>query len=159
MRRISPSIFLIMVLLLCAWPVATAAPPEQTGYIVVLHDSVVSPAAVAREIAGQVGGEIGFIYEHALKGFSITLPAAAVAGLERNPKVKYVATDDVRYIFAQDIPTGIQRIFATGNSNIDIDGTDNYRVDVDVAVIDTGIDFQHPDLNVVGGEPQRGSPL
>jgi len=160
MRRISRSIFLIMVLLLCAWPVATAAPPEQTGYIVVLHDSVVSPAAAAREIAGQVGGEIGFIYEHALKGFSITLPAAAVAALERNPKVKYVATDDVRYIFAQDVPTGIQRIFATGNSNIDIDGTDNYRVDVDVAVIDTGIDFQHPDLNVVGGvNCSGGSPF
>jgi subtilisin len=29
--------------------------------------------------------------------------------------------------------------------------SDDYRVDVDVAVIDTGVDFQHPDLNVVGG--------
>ena len=28
---------------------------------------------------------------------------------------------------------------------------DNKRVDVDVAVIDTGIDYDHPDLNVVGG--------
>jgi subtilisin family serine protease len=146
--------------MLCAWPVATAAPPEQTGYIIVLHDSVVSPAAAAREIAGQVGGEIGFIYEHALKGFSITLPTAAVAALERNPKVKYVATDDVRYIFAQDVPTGIQRIFATGNANLDIDGTDDYRVDVDVAVIDTGVDFQHPDLDVVGGvNCSGGSPF
>lgn len=160
MRRLSRSIFLIMVLMLCAWPVATAAPPEQAGYIIVFHDSVVSPAAAAREIAGQVGGEIGFIYEHALKGFSITLPTAAVAALERNPKVKYVATDDVRYIFAQDVPTGIQRIFATGNTNLDIDGTDDYRVDVDVAVIDTGVDFQHPDLDVVGGvNCSGGSPF
>jgi hypothetical protein len=32
-----------------------------------------------------------------------------------------------------------------------IDSTDDYRVDVDVAVIDTGVDFDHYDLNVVGG--------
>jgi subtilisin family serine protease len=51
----------------------------------------------------------------------------------------------------QTVPTGIQRIFADTNANIDIDGTDDFRVDVDVAVIDTGVDFQHPDLNVVGG--------
>ncbi|NIR96379.1 MAG: S8 family serine peptidase, partial [Gammaproteobacteria bacterium] len=30
-------------------------------------------------------------------------------------------------------------------------GNDDFRVDVDVAVIDTGIDLQHPDLNVAGG--------
>ncbi|MEY3007251.1 MAG: hypothetical protein RI942_1593, partial [Pseudomonadota bacterium] len=32
-----------------------------------------------------------------------------------------------------------------------IDGVDNARVDADVAVLDTGIDREHPDLNVVGG--------
>ena len=49
------------------------------------------------------------------------------------------------------MPTGIQRIFADTNPEIAINGVDDYRVDVDVAVIDTGVDFQHPDLNVVGG--------
>ena len=49
------------------------------------------------------------------------------------------------------MPTGIQRIFADTNPEIAINGADDYRVDVDVAVIDTGVDFQHPDLNVVGG--------
>jgi subtilisin len=150
MRRISHAIFIALALLLCVTPSTTAAPPEKTGYIVVLHDSADPPEA-AREIAGQVGGQVGFIYKHALKGFSIRVPAQAVAALERNPKVKYVATDDVRYAFAQEVPTGIQRIFANSNSNLFINGTDDYRVDVDVAVIDTGVDFQHPDLNVVGG--------
>jgi hypothetical protein len=56
-----------------------------------------------------------------------------------------------RTISAQTVPTGIQRIFADDNTTIDIDGSDDYRVDVDVAVIDTGIDFQHPELNVMGG--------
>jgi subtilisin family serine protease len=52
---------------------------------------------------------------------------------------------------AQTVPTGIQRSFADTNSSLDIDGTDDYRVDVDIAVIDTGIDYQHADLNVVAG--------
>ncbi len=59
--------------------------------------------------------------------------------------------DMERSIGAQTTPTGIQRIFANTHAGIDIDGTDDDRVDVDVAVIDTGVDYQHPDLNVVGG--------
>jgi subtilisin len=151
MKRISSMLFLGLVLLLGLTPTATATPSALDSYIVVLHENVDLPADAAREIAQFVGGQVGFVYEHALKGFSIKLPPQAVGVLQMNPRVKYVATDDIRYAFAQTIPTGIQRIFADGNSNLDIDGTDDYRVDVDVAVIDTGIDFAHPDLNVVGG--------
>jgi subtilisin family serine protease len=35
------------------------------------------------------------------------------------------------------------------NDWADIDGDDDVRVDVDIAIIDTGIDLDHPDLNVV----------
>lgn len=159
MKRISRTLFVVLALLLGITLAATAAPPEQERYIVVLHESVESPAAAASEIAGQVGGQVGFIYEHALKGFSIRVPAEAVAGLKRNPKIKYVVTDDLRYAFEQTVPTGIQRIFADTNSNIAIDGNDNFRVDADVAVIDTGVDFQHPDLNVAGGVTCIGNPV
>jgi subtilisin len=151
MKRISSMLFLVLVLLLGLTPTVTATSSALDSYIVVLHDNVDSPAAAAREIAQFVGGQVGFIYEHALKGFSIKLPPQAVGVLQMNPRVKYVATDDVRYAFAQTIPTGIQRIFAKTNTNLSINGTDDYRVDVDVAVIDTGVDFQHPDLNVAGG--------
>jgi subtilisin family serine protease len=43
----------------------------------------------------------------------------------------------------------VPRIFAN-NTALDIDGVDDRRVNVDVAVIDTGVDLDHPDLNVVG---------
>jgi subtilisin len=79
-----------------------ASPPEMERYIVVLNDRVESPASAAREIAAQAGGQVGFIYEHALKGFSLQVPAQALAALERNPHVKYVDNDYVRYAFAQD---------------------------------------------------------
>lgn len=57
----------------------------------------------------------------------------------------YVAPDLLRTISAQSVPTVIKRIYASDNANIDIDGTDE---GVDVAVIDTGIDWDHPDLDV-----------
>ena len=151
MKRITATLFVVAALLLYLTPLATAAPPERASYIVVLHDDDPSPAAAAREIAAQFGGDVGFIYSHALKGFSLTVPPQAVAGLQHNPRIKYVEADQLHYAFAQEIPTGIQRIFADDNPNIGINGNDDLRVDVDVAVIDTGIDFQHPDLNVVGG--------
>ena len=50
----------------------------------------------------------------------------------------------------QQVPAGIQRIGATESPTAEIDGIDE-RVDVDVAVIDTGIDPNHPELNVAGG--------
>jgi len=121
------------------------------GYIVVLRDDVDNPGKAGRQIARQLGGRVGFVYQYALKGFSITASPEAVAALAKNPKVKYVAPDLERYASEQTIPTGVQRIFADTNQNIDIDDEDDFRVDVDVAVIDTGIDFEHPDLHVVGG--------
>ncbi len=151
MQRLIVTAFITLAVLMSGIPASAAAPSETGGYIVVLHDSVDQPAAAAREITRQVGGRVGFIYQHALKGFSLTVPPQALEGLGRHPLVKYVATDDIRYAFAQTVPTGIRRIFADTNTAITIDGTDDRRVDVDVAVIDTGVDFQHLDLNVVGG--------
>ena len=93
---------------------------------------------------------MGFVYEHALRGFSIRIPEAGAAAIARSPLVAYVEADQEFTVTAQSIPTGIQRIFASDNAAIGIDGVDDNRVDVDVAVIDTGIDLDHPDLNVVG---------
>ena len=157
MTRLTAILFVVVALLFALPPAAPAAPPERASYIVVLHDDEPSPAAAAREIAARVGGDVGFVYRHALKGFSITVPPQAVSALQHNPRVKYVEADQLRYAFAQTVPTGIQRIFADGNATSTSTGADDFRVDVDVAVIDTGIDFQHPDLNVVGGVNCTGS--
>jgi subtilisin family serine protease len=50
-------------------------------------------------------------------------------------------------IDAQALPTGINRIDADLSPTAAINGLDT-RVNVDVAIIDTGIDYSHPDLNV-----------
>jgi subtilisin family serine protease len=128
-----------------------AAQDALQSYIVVLRPGNANVPEVAAEVARAYGGQPGFVYEHALKGFSIKVSPQAAAAIASSPLVAYVERDMPRSIHAQTVPTGIKRIFADANANLDIDGTDDFRVDVDVAVIDTGIDWQHPDLNVVGG--------
>jgi subtilisin family serine protease len=48
---------------------------------------------------------------------------------------------------SQVIPTGIRRAQANLNTKAGINGSDE-RVNADIAIIDTGIDLSHPDLNV-----------
>ena len=51
---------------------------------------------------------------------------------------------------AQIIPTGVRRIGGLASPTAKIDGIDE-RVNADVAILDTGLDRKHPDLNVAGG--------
>ncbi len=131
-------------------PGFASAAPATAPYIIVFKDSV-NPAVEAPGLAKAYGLQTGFIYQHALKGMSAEVPAGRLMALQHDPRVAYVVEDMLRSVDVQTVPTGIQRIFADENTTIGINGSDDYRVDVDVAVIDTGIDFQHPDLNVMGG--------
>jgi subtilisin len=141
----------LLAMTLPAWTSAADAAPPRSSFIVVLRPTTADVATTASGMAASARGELGFVYQHAIQGFSITASDAAAAALARNPRVAYVERDQQVTLEAQDVPTGIQRIFADGNPVINIDGIDDLRVDVDVAVIDTGVDFEHPDLNVVGG--------
>ena len=132
-------------------------------YIVVLKDDVADPQATANELGRAHGLGLGFIYSSALKGFSAAIPERALAALSRDPRVEFIEPDKTVTAFGQTEPTGIRRIFADTNGNITIDGADTLRIDVDVAVIDTGI-ASHPDLPVPvartdcsGSSPVRGS--
>ena len=149
--RLGRGVAAIMLLgaMVSAGSAAAQVGPAGT-YIVVLNPGITDVQGTATGIARAHGGTVGHVYEHALRGFSIRVPAAAATAIGRNPSVSYVEADQVFWVSAQTVPTGIQRIFAPGNPNLDINGIDDKRVDVDVAVIDTGIDLDHPDLNVVG---------
>lgn len=138
---------------------ALASPPGNGGQsggdrvpvIVVFEDTVQDARQAARDLAQRHDAELSFVYEHALKGFAADVPQGRIANLERDHRVDYVETDRPVQTQVRPVPTGIDRVDAEANSEIDIDGSDDQRVDVDVAVLDTGIDLDHPDLNVVGG--------
>ena len=123
------------------------AEPIKNSYIVVLNPYAGMPEQVAQEVAKATNGRIGYVYNHALQGFSITLPPQALPAIINNPNFASIEPDITVQVFEQVIPTGISRIF----SDIAMgDGVDD-RVDADVAVLDTGIDWEHNDLNVVDG--------
>lgn len=136
-----------------------AAAAGSARVIVIMRDRVENPGLIAADLARRTGGRVEFVYRFALKGALMSVPASAIADIERSPWVEAVEEDAVVELYEQSLPTGIQRIFAPGNANLDIDNTDDKRVDVDVAVIDTGVDFQHPDLNVAGGVDCTGGGL
>jgi len=115
-------------------------------YIVVFRDGVRDVPGLARQLTRAHRGNLRSVYRFALEGFLAELPPAAAAALAHNPNVAFVEEDQLAYAFGT--PTGVDRIFAAANSEIGIDGIDDLRVDVDVAVLDTGI-AAHPDLDIV----------
>ncbi|MEX0683519.1 MAG: S8 family serine peptidase [Dehalococcoidia bacterium] len=124
-------------------------------YIVTL-----TPGIAAHAFAQETGSRLGFradvVYSHALNGFAANLPAQAAQALARDSGVLSIEPDRIARVTDQILPTGIDRIDVDENSTAGIAG-DGGAMDVDIAIIDTGIDVDHPDLNVVGGARFSGS--
>lgn len=126
---------------------ATDATADRAGAYIVMLASSTDSASVAAEHARAHGAAVGFLYQNAIHGYSAQLTPAAAARIANDPRVLLVEHDGLVTTAAQTLPTGIDRIDAELSPTANINGVDD-RVDVDVAVIDTGIDFTHPDLNV-----------
>jgi subtilisin family serine protease len=146
-------------------------------YIVVIDESA-DARGVAESLGRAHGLAIGHVYENVFHGFAAVVPPARVAMLESDPRVVSVQADGVVSVdhcipgnakhdahcaptttttapssttttlastttvspSGQSIPTGVARSGGPGSGP-----------GVPVAVIDTGIDLDHPDLRVVGG--------
>ena len=120
-------------------------------YIVVLKGDV-NARNVAEAHDRAFGAEVTSIYQHALHGYAAKISSAKLDDVRSDPRVQFVQPDRTAVAYEQKLPTGVDRIDAekSPTAKIDANGTDE-RVDVDVAVIDTGINQTHPDLNVAGG--------
>jgi subtilisin family serine protease len=144
--------WLIGIALLITLPVH-AAPPAGAqriidgSYIVVFRPDVDTDAAGDELMRRFVGMSEQFRYRHALRGMAVRLPARLVDALRKDPRVAYIEQDVVMTIAAQTLPTGINRVNADADPTANIDNVDE-RVDVDIAILDTGIDLDHPDLNL-----------
>ena len=119
------------------------------SYIVVLEDSVQSVSRQLAEHERREGFDARRVYRSALKGYSAQLSRAQVRGLRNDPQVASVEPN--RIVHAADalaggeaVPTGIARMGAASTAS----GTANPASSAAVAVIDTGVDLDHPDLNV-----------
>ena len=118
------------------------------SYIVTLQPGN-DPDREAPGLAKEHNGRAGHIYEKALLGFSFEGSERDAERLARHPKVSSVVPDRKVEAAAQTLPTGIDRI--DGELSGTVAGNGSGAVDVDIAIIDTGIEIDHPDLNVAGG--------
>jgi subtilisin len=117
-------------------------------WIVVLRHGSGLEAAAAR--ANGLGVRQDRVLNGAVRGYAARLTTAQLSLLRADPHVEEVVPDDIVSMTGQTTPTGVSRVFGAFNPITHLDGTD-HRVDADVAIVDTGIDPHHQDLNVAGG--------
>src|SRR5215217_1028603 len=146
----------LLAMLLFLGSEARAQPAEGTGgdvvpgqFIVALEDDV-SPREAARDMSRRYDVQVSHVYEHALNGFAGSISGGNLSAVRGDGRVRRVIPDRKVEAFEQTLPTGVDRIEGDTSSTQSGDGTGS--VDTAVAIIDTGIDVDHPDLNVVGGK-------
>lgn len=148
-----------------------SASSEKKSYIVVLQDDElnfelsklkgydkkqdVMKSATAKILkrADVIDGEIGFVYGTAIQGFSVKIPPGQLKKLEADVSVKFIEEDQIVTLgkpdvkinkrpapqpVAQETPWGIKRV----NGGVSYSGVNK------IWIIDTGIDLDHPDINV-----------
>jgi subtilisin len=106
---------------------------------------------VLTKIVKDSGAEVIYRYNNAIIGFAFKAPNQQVADkivgiLSHDPRVKFVEQDQTVVPFSEQIPTGLQRIDANGIYSIP--KIESFRANIDIAIIDSGIDLDNPDLNV-----------
>ena len=139
---------------------ATAAPDQTVVAIVTLRPGAGDPRAVGAGLAAYNGGVLSHVYRHALTGVSLSVPAGRLTALRNDPRVATVsaaapitamaaAAPCVDLTTCQRPSLGVVRIGGDASSARSGDGRGT--VAGNVAVIDSGIQPDHPDLRVAGG--------
>jgi subtilisin family serine protease len=142
----------------CGAGIAAAA-PIAGQYIVVLNDGV-DVGAAAADSARSFAAVILNQYRSAMRGYAARLSPAAVAALRLDPRVRFVAPDLDVSAAADSVPTGVARIGGGPVAAPAIEAPAALAATaVNVAIVDTGLDGSHQDLNVAGGVNCTGDKL
>jgi subtilisin family serine protease len=137
------------------------------GFIVVLN-----PGASPAKVAADYSTKPYLTYSAALNGFAANIELNKASRLASDPRVEFVANDVLRpdnlgarptasgpsgtgeivpvTDIPQFVPRGVSRIGTLDSPTAHIDGVDD-PMNVDIAVIDSGVQSDQSDLRVVGG--------
>jgi subtilisin family serine protease len=151
---------LAVLAVLAVGPSTAGAQPIPGQYIVVLKDSA-NPVTVEAKHERK-GAKIFKRYRHALNGYAATLSPATLSAVKADPEVRFVSQDRQvklpknphpccrsHHENPQRVRTGVDRIDGELSSARSGDG--HGKVNINVAVLDTGVDPKQPELNVAGG--------
>ncbi len=113
-----------------------------------------TPGQSEEDLVRASGGAIRYTY-HLIPAIAAELPEAAISGLSKNPNVTLIEPVVKAYLVNDyqdelDNTWGVKRIGAGGVHSL---GAPRFGAGVKVAVIDTGIDYNHSELEgvYVGG--------
>ncbi len=107
------------------------------------------------------GGELGFVYQHTLNGFSARLPAALVPALQALPIVKHIEPDQYMSIGATQVSPvwGLDRIDQTSLPlNQSYIYADSAGQGSHVYIIDTGLRASHSEVVTRAGSGRNFAP-
>jgi subtilisin family serine protease len=153
---VAKSILGAVLLLLCVGVPGVLASPavgeSPTRWIVQTHDGTGS-----RDIAAQArtrwGVPVGARFNTVFAGFSAQLTVSQRAALEADPRVTAIVPDRPIHAAGDPYPTtdleiqpGVRRVRATDNA----DRSDPH-LDVDIAILDTGLQPDNAELNIAAG--------
>ncbi len=147
----------------------------QDRHIVVFQDNIADAQAEVARLAQQIPMQVVHVYNSAIKGFAAHVTKHNLPALRQAASVKYLQPDLVVHAAVQSTPTGVRRIGADALTGSKLGNPPKKTVQkigpappqnlgfgapggaagsrfgdfqAVVAVIDTGVDDKHPDLNV-----------
>ncbi len=134
---------LVVIIVMITAVLAVGASEEKKSVIIGLKHKA---GQADKDMIRSNGGDTGYSYS-IINAISAKLPEYAIVNLKKNPGVEYIEIDYKVHILADSVPWGVDRIDA------ELVHPYNNGTGVKVAIIDTGIDYTHPDLdgNYKGG--------
>ena len=119
-----------------------AESPEPVDILVTFYQP---PGPDETELIESLGGTVRVVY-HIVPAIAATMPSDKLDELEADPRVELVELDTVisGCLAGEVLPWGVDRVDA------ELVHPSNKGTGVKVAILDTGIDLDHPDLAVAG---------
>ncbi|MFC2165252.1 S8 family serine peptidase [Acidobacteriota bacterium] len=132
-----------------------AAEAEGVGHKDVIIGFKKFPGNSEKAIVKNAGGKVKYAYR-LIRAIAASVPEQAIKGLKHNPNVTYVEDDGDIFIDSEDLANswGVDRIDADLVWDLeDNEPSSTKGGGIHVAILDTGIDKDHPDLvaNIAGG--------
>jgi hypothetical protein len=145
-------VVMFVILLLPIVSVSAAKPEKFKDVLIGFETGEYDPGVVAK-----AGGHIKKELKPLVNAVAAKIPESLVEVLRQNPAIKYMEEDAVAFIVGHTVPPSLEYANSWGVDHIEADlvhsAGKNLGSGINIALIDTGINYNHPDLasNYKGG--------